>query len=169
MLLLHKIFEKIKITTESDFYVPMKLVFGSINKIEDPLVYCEFKGLKSSLIEFKIGQNSGKIYSLIILDFKKESLVNKDNIWDFVIDKKIGLPAFVVPDFWKKEYILDINNNFKVQLSKTFIRIFFSDNEILLKVSNERVNFGFDKNKYLCCVEINDLSEIEKESLKEYL
>lgn len=166
MLQLKKISNPIKTYVEFDYYVPINIIFGSWDITKEPTSYLEAENnLKNSLIEIGIAQVCGQIRSITLLSCPKIKFQKKEYYLKR-IDRKIGLPFFKI-DEWNSEIYLDKIVDFEVYLSEDNLIIKLSQNNINFEVVDDRVIFGFDKNKILQMIEVKNLTEEEKKMFED--
>jgi len=166
------------IKNESDFYIKIKIRFGYRNSLNEPIYYWSSCTHKNSLIEIGIKQHNGAIYEVTVLPSHKihnhEAPIKSEEAVE-----KIGLPLFE-PIAWHKyknrtsnekfhikEYYIRETRNFEIYSEKNCVSILFSSNEIVLKVINDSIVFGFDKNNFLYSIQmigmkLNDEGFLEK-------
>ncbi len=157
---------------KSDFYVPIniKFCYSNIEDQEDNL-YWRSGNFNNSLIEIGIGKISGKIQSITVVLVSKVSKNAKLFISKKTIEKT-GLPVFDTTKWQGDEYadrFLEEVGEFEINIGQDDAFIIFSKNEIVLKVTNDRVVFGFDNNNQLCSIEVKNMNTEEKTILEESL
>ena len=165
-----------KIKNESDFYVKIKIRFCHPYSLNNPIYYwsCAYE---NSLIEIGIIQYNGAIHDITVLPsgniHNQEATIKSERAIE-----KTGLPLFETIS-WQKEtnnslnekfyikgyYIREISD-FNVYAGKNSVSILFSSNEITLKVINDPVVFGFDKNNTLCFIQMMGM-QLNKEGFLE--
>jgi len=165
MLKLKDISVEEAIKNESDFYVKIKISFGYRNPLNEPIYYWSSCTHKNSLIEIGIRQHNGAIYEVTILPshniHNQEAPIKSEEAIE-----KIGLPLFETiqwekhknctsnEKFYIKGYYVRKTNNFNIYAGENSVSILFSSNEIVLKVINDSIVFGFDKNNVLCSIQM---------------
>ncbi|OKP95149.1 hypothetical protein [Paenibacillus sp. P46E] len=152
---------------EIDYYVPFSAQIGDCyDLVNENIVYWRTGDIESSLIEFGIGSNTGVL--------KKVTLTAVGNavLSDVIIkNNKIedGTPVFdnsIIPQKGIYDYIKD----FQVFLGKsTITAIIGKIDECNQIVRLGRMNIGFDYEKYVTHVSINNLTIEEHKELKESL
>lgn len=88
------------------------------------------------------------------------------------IENQIGLPLFNI-SIWEEDinYMEDRSEtakDFDVYAGDSLVSIVFSLNEIKLKVINGSIVFGFDKDNFLCFIQMNGMKLNEKGFLEEF-
>ncbi|MFH0897947.1 MAG: hypothetical protein V1855_00010 [bacterium] len=168
MLQLKEIAVSRHVALESDFYVPIKIRIGIWNTGIDQLVYWRIGNLETSMFEIGIKQKDGTIYSLTLVSATKSQI--KQNSNGNKVIEKFGLPALKI-DKWqddKLHYINDIRD-FKIFINNNSVSFILAPKKIEMKIINDIVTFGFDKEQSLCMIEINTCDSKVKENLKENL
>jgi hypothetical protein len=167
MLKLKAILNVIKPCVESDFYIPIKVRFGHWNNNTEPRNCLGIKNASgTSLFEIGLSEKSGEIkYITLVLSPK---ICSEMPLRKQPVTTKVGLPAFDMQEWEGRDYYANEIVDFQVYLKDNHVLIEFSPNEIDLTVVNEGYAFGFDKNKFLCTIEL-DLSNTEKDLFEESL
>jgi len=158
MLKLKDISKVESIKNESDFYVKIKIGFEGWYKTNYSLCYWSTgSGPQKTYIEIRLIKNSGAICAFTVITmpkvYNKEAPQIKKNVLE-----KIGLPLFDITSWQEDGYYfgekLPHSKDFDVYAGNESVTILFSSNEIVLKVINDSIVFGFDKNNVLCSIQM---------------
>jgi len=166
MLQLTGIAEAKKETIKFDFYVPINIEFEPWEEKQEHHLYWR----SGKYIEIGINPTSKAISSITLLFVTKIYSKKKQN--SLLSNKRqIGLPLFKTNKWHETTYFLDeaTNRNFEIYIEKDRAIIILALHRIESKIINNRVIFGFDKNNFLCTIEVIDLSISEKTILEESL
>ena len=158
MLKLKSISNVESIKNESDFYAKIKIGFSNWHRSRQQLCYWSTGGgPQKSLLEVRLIKNSGAICAFTVVTmpkvFNQEILhIEKDVV------EKIGLPFFDINLWQENGYCMKERESwakdFLVFSGKNNTTISFSLNEITLKIFNGPVVFGFDKDNFLCFIQM---------------
>lgn len=164
MLKLKNISEIVPARIETDYYVPINIIFGEWSSAIEPSA-CWYTGnLKTTLLEVGIGAEKGKIRFITLV-------VIKDVIKDAVkisCDKVLtGLPVFETKAFNEKNLFVKEQGPLKMIIDQNNVYILFSDNEIDSKIICGKVAFFLDKDNFFCGVKVENLSDSEIQFLED--
>lgn len=184
MLQLKKILKPVDVKTTFDFYVPIDIKFIDYfsgkcietnettiidySLVERPIYWKT--GLNNSIFELEMGETSGKIRSFTVVSESSVVLIQDNKKQYETRFEKQGIPAFNI-DQWKNGiYYLEDEHCFELCIENNDVIVNFSSQyEIDLTLINDRINFCFDKNLFLCSVRINNMNKEEELELKDGL
>ena len=164
MLQLKGIFNTAKEIMESDFYIPIKVKFESMESGIEHNLYWR----TGNFLEIGISPTNGTIISITLLAASKVFVSKKQKAFDEYTEK-FGLPSFKT-DKWKNgNYYVDEDRDkdFEVYIYENNVNIVLDPHKIKTKIINNRVDFGFDGSNLLCSIEVKDLNYDEMSLLKE--
>jgi len=169
MLKLKDIFSEIKkMYNESDYYLKIKILFDQ-RELLGKICYWSTLGPKESLLEIGFEYPTGLVFEItvvaaVIIHYQDVNIMHNDVV------EKIGLPLFetdrwkpkVNPggyhvEFYEQEYYLRDNQDFEIYAGEKNTTILFSSNTIVLRVINQPVIFGFDKDNNLCYIHMQNM------------
>ncbi len=171
MLKLKDISNVENIKNESDFYIKIKIGFENWYKTSDSICYwTNGGGPQKTLIEIRLLKHSGAICAFTIVTMPEVNYKEAPQPSKKVVEK-IGLPVFDI-SLWQEDgyYFGEQSSNakdFDVCVEGESVSILLLSNEIVLKVINGPIVFGFDKNNILCSIQmmgmkLNDEGFLEK-------
>ena len=168
MLKLKNISSTRKIYVESDYYLPIKIRFENSNNMTEPRHCWGISGLnKNFLFEIAIGEMTGDVKYIALVSSPKvlrEMPSTPENI-----KTEIGLPSFEIQEWSRDDYYTKETLDFNVYLKENCVFIVLLPYTIEYKIINDRVVFGFDKNNFLCSIEVKNINQKEVAILSENL
>jgi hypothetical protein len=158
MLKLKSISNARKIYVESDYYLPIKIRFEHWNNLTEPRHCWGISRLnKDFLFEISIGEITGELKYITLVSSPKVHF-EMPQTSDY-IKPEVGLPAFETQEWSRDDYYTKASLDFEVYIKENRVLIVLLPHTIESKIINDRVIFGFDKDKTLCTIEIKDYSE----------
>jgi hypothetical protein len=152
---------------EIDPYIPVKIRWGQWNLIDEPTIYWRVGDFKNSLVEIGVSSNSGLIRSFTFVCSKDIFLTNAQVLWPKSYDE--GTPMFDISE-WPENGRLDEQGLAEIYFNGDDLSVLFSHSLIIKKTTvSGRVCFGFNNDNNLCAIKIFDLTEEEKEQIKDTL
>lgn len=157
------------IHNESDYYVTIKIMLERIDLCEG-VCYWNAYGKENSFVQIGLSNPTGAIYKIVSF-FNSINYYTALNpfIIDFSIPQKIGLPLFeTYIEKYQDEYyhLPDEHINFQIYATQKNISIAFSSNKVILHVINDSIVFGFDQDKNLCYINLQNMTLNEEGFLK---
>ena len=165
MLKLKEICNVENVKNESDFYVRVKILFSNYYVQNKPIHYWSTMGPQQTLLEIGLGQLSGDVYEITIVSMPKDYIHRCLNISRNSIEK-IGLPSLSIDiessndknlPSYSDEYATRETNDFEIYVDKISVSVVLLQSEVILKVINGPIVFGFDKNNFLCFIKMNEM------------
>ena len=131
---------------------------------------------KISLLEIGIDPATGQFLSLNVVlynNFIKRKIL--DNEQQRSPNEVTGIPTFST-EIWGmtklenfRERFYDVHNKFQLAMIGKNLEVVLFNEEISYQIDFlQQINFGFNSSKELCVVTVNDLSDLEITSLKNY-
>lgn len=149
-----------------DFYIPIKVQFGYRDALQRPFLYANC----NKLVEIAINQQTNEIGSFSLV------LVSKVYFYEKTIEgnlqEQIGLPIFNTEKWVKDNPYIDENRDkdYEIYVGEDNVVIFLApENKIELLIRNGCVIFGFDKNKFLCCIKVEAIAAEDMDLIHESL
>lgn len=168
MLKLKNILKSREICVESDYYLPISISFENCdNAIEARHCWGISRLNGDFLFEIAIGTITGELKYITLVSSPKVHL-EMSQTSDY-IKPKIGLPSFETQELPRDDYYTNVSLDFEVYIKENRALIVLLPHAIKFKIINDRVIFGFDKNKILCTIEIKDIPSEEKTTMEESL
>ncbi|MFH1461351.1 MAG: hypothetical protein ABIF12_00170 [bacterium] len=158
MIKLREISDSEKYYNESDFYIKIKIVFESWYMPMRSICYWSILGSNQSLVEIAFVQNSGAITEFTIVSMPNKFSLHCPVVSENAIEKK-GLPLFAMDawinsdDYYLREKFPN-DRDLEIYRDDFSVYIIFSKDEVALKVINNDIVFGFDKNNVLCFIQM---------------
>jgi hypothetical protein len=169
MLKLKKIIPLAKESVQFDFHVPVNIEFGHRYPGDEGSHCYVIEDTKhESIFEIAIGPVTGNLkYITLVMSHRihmkklQENSVQTNNV--------NGLPSFEIEKMAHDRYFTQITIDFDTYINDNNIIICFSSDKTHMKITNERVAFGFNKYNTLCSIEINNVTSAEKNLLEEII
>jgi hypothetical protein len=153
VLKLKGIADSLNIQNVSDFYVKISIWFGDFNESCFPSIYWDNYAKKNKThIQIGLTKDSGFIGDLTILAMPEIKRNFSPNIREDIV-KINGQPSFDTA-LWNDNNYLRVPGDFDVFVKDESVYISFLQNEVILKVINNDIVFGFDKNNVLCFIQM---------------
>jgi len=169
---------------KSDFYIKVNLTFDCQKYSRGSIYYWSTLGPKKSFIEIGLNSFNGGICKLAVISSPSILCNQKSLEAPKDIIKKIGLPLFETdawhhegdpslyyPEHYQEGYYVREKNDFQIWSNNTSVTLVFSSHQAVLHVLNNEIIFGFDRNNFLCFIQIegmklNSEGFLEKSALK---
>lgn len=149
-----------------DPYIPINIQFGLSQGARAPYLYL----MSHKFIEFGIDSMTQGLGSITVI--YATSVLWYAKIIDVSVQEEIGLPVFSTI-LWKEgESSRDEDRDKALEVfvgDASFTICLASDYKIESLVRNGRVLFGFDKDKFLCCIQIQEITPVNMNILRESL
>jgi len=147
-----------KESVQFDFHVPVNIEFGQGYPGDEGSHCYMIKDTKhASIFEIAIGPVTGNLkYITLVMSHRihmkmpSEQSVTENNV--------SGLPSFETKEWARGEYYTDITIDFDTYIDDKNILIIFYHHKIQMKITNDQVTFGFDKDNILCSIEIRNIT-----------
>ena len=150
-----------KIYNESDYHVKIRIIFEQ-KEHSSGVCYWNAYGKENSFVEATLYNPIGAIYELTVLFMPFDGNVEYTNmLLDHNVTQRIGFPLFetYLEKYQEGYYHLpDEKINFKLYADKRNISLVFSSNTVTLHVINDAIIFGFDADKNLCYIHMQNMS-----------
>lgn len=158
MLKLKDISDSVAIRNKSVFYVKISIEFDNLFKYHSPILYWNnYGGKQDTYLEIKLIEKNGAINQFIVVTMPQKTNLVLPTISENAIEK-IGLPLFEtslwVGDKYHFRERLPGSGDFGISVKDETVYILLLHNEVVLKVINDNIVFGFDKNNVLCFIQM---------------
>lgn len=157
-----------KIYVESDYYLPISISFENCDNAIEPRHCWGISRLNGDfLFEIAIGEITGELKYITLVSSPKVHIEMPQTLDH--IKPEVGLPSFETQEWDRDDYYTKASLDFEVYIKENRVLIVLLPHTIESKIINDRVIFGFDKNKTLCSIEVRDIPTEEKATLEECL
>jgi hypothetical protein len=152
-----------------DFHVPVNIEFGTRYPGDEGTHCYVIKDTKhESIFEVAIGPKTGDLKYITLVASHRLHL-QTPQADSTAANNVSGLPSFEIKESPQKTYYSDITIDFDTYINENKIFIILFSHKIHMKIKNDRVAFGFDKDNTLCSIEIKNLTTAEKALLEEII